>query len=98
MILLMSARSALPGISSNTALLPHAMSNPTTLVRDDQIFVRNYSANWDGIALVMVRHQRNLVGCLAARLDLAQCPFLWRTHTGMLSISCIRSRGCVRSS
>src|SRR5713101_2832672 len=42
----------------------------------DRIFVRDYSADWDGIAFVMVGHQRNLVGCLCARLDLTECAFV----------------------
>src|SRR4029077_8690514 len=47
--------------------------------RTDRVFVGDHSADWHGIAFVMVAHQRNLVGCLGTRLDLAQCAFIWRT-------------------
>jgi hypothetical protein len=73
-----SARSAEPGISSKTALLPASnIESNATLV--DRIFVRDHSADWHGIAIVMVGHQRNLIGCLETRLDLAKCAFIRRT-------------------
>jgi hypothetical protein len=45
----------------------------------DRIFVRDHSADWHGIAIVMVGHERNLIGCLETRLDLAKCAFIRRT-------------------
>jgi hypothetical protein len=47
--------------------------------RTDGVFVRDYAADWNGVAFVMISHQRNLVGCLGARLDLTQCAFVGRS-------------------
>src|SRR5260370_29906898 len=51
--------------------------------RTDRVFVRYYSADWHGIAFVMIRHQRNLVGCLGISLDLAQYACVWWTPHGV---------------
>src|SRR5258708_36040860 len=50
--------------------------------RTDRFFVRDYAANRNGVALVMVGHQRNLIGCLCASLDLTECAFVWRSPHG----------------
>src|SRR6202158_5877791 len=47
--------------------------------RADRIFVRDHTADWHGIAFVMVGHQRSLIGCLGTRFDLAKCAFVQRT-------------------
>src|SRR5258708_3183709 len=50
--------------------------------RTDGVFVGNYSADWHGIALVMIGHQSNFVCCLRTRLDLTECAFVRRTPHG----------------
>src|ERR1700674_738018 len=47
--------------------------------RTDRVFVSDHSADWNGVAFVMIGHQCNLVGCLRTRFDLTECAFVWRT-------------------
>src|SRR5260221_708355 len=48
----------------------------------DRVSVRDDSADWHRVALVVIRHQSHLIGCLGARLDLTQRAFVWLTPYG----------------
>src|SRR6266403_741186 len=47
--------------------------------RTNRVFVRDHSADWDGIAFVMVGHQCDLVSCLGTCLDLTERTLVRRT-------------------
>jgi hypothetical protein len=76
---LVATRNTFGGARSNHELVPFLQGDAFLLyLRADRVLVGHDTADWNGVALGMIRHERNPVRCLGTGFDLADCAFVRR--------------------